>query len=321
MRGHSAPIQRFIASLGKKVFCTSDFERGLRLLPRDHALRHTHVSLNQILRRYIVIDVDYEGGALAYEEVGLEPTIILTNPVNAHAHLLYELQSPVGFSEQARYGPQAFFLALQRGMTAAMGGDLSYVGLVVKNPLSHHWRMTCCDVRYSLTDLADYCDPISPYEAEVNDCNVGGRNTDLFDHVRLWAYKAVKGYGNFSDWEIEVRNTCEMHNDCFDTPLPYSEIKSTAKSIAKWTWRHRHNIGKQKNRGAAGIDPALPLIDKQVMGADYTNKQRKRQTEQKIHYAVAELRRQDKKIGATAIANVAGLSRKTVYNHRHIWKH
>jgi len=289
-------------------------------LPLQWALLHSHVSLNQVLRRYIAIDVDCEFGGLAYEEVGLEPTIILTNPENAHAHLLYELESPVLFSEQARLSPQEYFLALQRGMTAAMGGDPAYVGLMIKNPLSSQWRMTCCDVRYSLPEIAEYCDPISRFEVESSPSNSEGRNSDLFNDVRYWAYKAVKGYLHFSDWEREVLNVCEQRNELFEKALPYSEIKATGKSIAKWTWRHRYSIGAQKDRGAANIDSELPLREKQVLGAAYANQRRKEQTEQKIVNAVIQLRDQGSKVSATAIAALTGLSRKTVYNHRAIWK-
>ncbi len=290
------------------------------MLPRELALQYSHVSLNQILRRYIVIDVDYEGGALAYEEIGLNPTIILSNPENAHAHLLFELDAPVLFSENARLAPQKYFKALWRGMTATMGGDPNYAGLMVKNPLSKKWRMTCCDVRYGLPEIEEYCDPISELEIETAESVYESRNCDLFNDARVWAYKAVKGYLSFSGWERDVLSLCEYRNSLFMEPLPFSEVKATAKSIAKWSWKHRNSIGVQKNRGAAEINPDLPLKEKQALGAAYANQQRATETERKILEAVEQLRSEGKKVGSTAIAKLSGLSRKTVYNHPDLWK-
>jgi hypothetical protein len=57
------------------------------------------------------------------------------------------------------------------------------------------------------------------------------------------------------DWEKAVRAQIETINSSFETPLPYSEVKATAKSIAKWVWQ-RFSYGDfsevQAKRGAKG---------------------------------------------------------------------
>lgn len=57
------------------------------------------------------------------------------------------------------------------------------------------------------------------------------------------------------DWERAVRAQIEAINSGFEQPLPYSEVKATAKSIAKWVWQ-RFSYGDfseiQAKRGAKG---------------------------------------------------------------------
>jgi len=68
------------------------------------------------------------------------------------------------------------------------------------------------------------------------------------------------------------------------------------------------------------VDKHLPLQEKQRLGAAYTNGQRKDDSECKINAAVFQIKIKQEKVTATAIAKLTGLSRKTVYNHSHLWK-
>src|SRR5690606_41045018 len=57
------------------------------------------------------------------------------------------------------------------------------------------------------------------------------------------------------EWERAVRAQIETINSGFEQPLPYSEVKAKAKSIAKWVWQ-RFSYGDfseiQAKRGAKG---------------------------------------------------------------------
>ena len=62
--------------------------------------------------------------------------------------------------------------------------------------------------------------------------------------MREWAYSAVREYwrpNGYDAWAEAVRATCDSAN-AFGLeqggPLPHSELKATAKSIARWVWRH-----------------------------------------------------------------------------------
>ena len=92
----------------------------------------------------------------------------------------------------------------------------------------------------------------------------------MFDNVREWGYCAVREYwrpNGYDAWADAVRAACESAN-AFGReqggPLPHSEIKATAKSIARWIWRHltptsfadyvdrTHTPEIQARRGAKG---------------------------------------------------------------------
>ncbi|WP_198596412.1 primase C-terminal domain-containing protein, partial [Vibrio sp. 10N.261.46.E8] len=64
-----------------------------------------------------------------------------------------------------------------------------------------------------------------------------GRNCDT---ARQWSYKAIRDYWapNYKrDWNSAVYDQVEAVNAQFKVPLPVSEVKAIAKSIANWTYR------------------------------------------------------------------------------------
>ena len=81
----------------------------------------------------------------------------------------------------------------------------------------------------------------------------------MFDTVRKWAYKAIRAHrgGIYSRWHDEVLERCQNANNAFLEPLPYSEVKATAKSIATYCWKkdaycYQEFIDRQKRKGKLG---------------------------------------------------------------------
>jgi hypothetical protein len=77
--------------------------------------------------------------------------------------------------------------------------------------------------------------------------------------VRKWAYKAIRAHrgGIYNSWLDEVIKHCLSVNEAFLEPLPYSEIKATAKSIATYCWKkdpycYQEFIDRQSRKGAIG---------------------------------------------------------------------
>ena len=111
---------------------------------------------------------------------------------------------------------------------------------------------------YTLDYLADFIE-LPKKLSKKQEVSGLGRNCTLFDTVRKWAYTAVRAHrgGVYSTWLEEVTKHCLNVNEAFLEPLPYSEIKATAKSIATYCWKkdaycYQEFIDRQSRKGQMG---------------------------------------------------------------------
>ncbi|MBO0216417.1 primase C-terminal domain-containing protein, partial [Vibrio sp. Vb2880] len=91
----------------------------------------------------------------------------------------------------------------------------------------------------TLDELAEYLD-LKGHPLRGHEASGLGRNCELFDSVRQWSYKAIREYWapNYKrKWNAAVYDKVESTNSHFNAPLPVSEVKAIAKSIANWTYR------------------------------------------------------------------------------------
>jgi hypothetical protein len=232
---------------------------------------------------------------------------------------MFKLNAPVSFTESSREKPKNYYSAVERTLNNRLGGDVFYSGLVTKNPLNPYWVLDYCNASYTLEELSEYCGTLDDsIQLSIDISFKEGRNCQLFDQVRNWAYMHIKDYSSFIQWNSAILSHCENENQ-FNPPLPYSEIKSVAKSISKWTWARRFNLGIPKNRGAAHLNSSLSIQEKKSHGATYTNQLRKTKSETLIIHAAQVLIQKGVKVGGTAIAREANVSRSTAHNYRHLW--
>ncbi|WP_350624559.1 primase C-terminal domain-containing protein, partial [Pseudoalteromonas sp. 24-MNA-CIBAN-0067] len=63
---------------------------------------------------------------------------------------------------------------------------------------------------------------------------------NLFDYLSTWAYKAIRqGLSEYERWLEACLTRAEGYNKkTFKEQLPHSEIKATAKSVARWTHKN-----------------------------------------------------------------------------------
>lgn len=237
----------------RAAYCSDGKGYPTRLRHFSQALRKPQIQINPpTLTYWLVFDIDREQGGLAWDFAGLPyPTWSAVNPENGHAHIVYGLEVPVCTSEAARLAPLRYLAAVYSAMAERIGADKSYAGLLTHNPTHKQWR-TYWGRRepYSLGELAD-CLDLSPYNDHFKTSNTSaldaanqdifayGRNCTLFDQLRAWAYVAVREHrGNkVSIWNAAVAVQAESLN-IFATPLQPNEVKSIAKSVAKWVWKH-----------------------------------------------------------------------------------
>lgn len=285
-------FESFIEALPEKVRSAEFKDEGTRFRKREKALAYRYVELNQLYKKFIALDIDAPGSAYRWDECGLPPpSIVVINPENTHCHYLYELRTPVYYTEEARRAPQKFYEATDIALTSLLDADSGFTGHLVKNPTHPGWRRICHQVAYDLEDFQEY-----GVDLRSNKCKLAlpdsgiGRNTTLFDTLRHWAYAEVRNHAFHAVFQASVDSKALSINGLFQDhlngTLPAKEVLSTAKSVGKWTWKHRNSIGTQKNRGVLELPDDMPIREKQVLGADYSHVVRIEKVDDKIKQAI-----------------------------------
>ena len=175
---------------------------GLLIRPQATALGYSHIQFNPPPHvAMLVFDVDKKhqhdpqrDGYHEWQDRGLPaPHWISINPENGNYHLGYLLASPVARSSVARLGPLRYLAAIEHVLAKRLGADLRYAGLVTKNPVHSDWMTFWHDIEpYTLDYLAEFC-PDADLAAfsgrKRKEASGLGRNIEVFDNVREWAYK------------------------------------------------------------------------------------------------------------------------------------
>lgn len=247
-------------SLPNKPYCMDEKPGFMLIRSKAIAVKKPYIQINAPTTTiYFVFDDDKKDAALSWFDANLPaPYWTTQNPENGRCHHCYKLEIPLHTSEFSSIKAIKYAQAVYYAYALKMGADLSYSQLITKNPLHSQHRTTYwTDRAYSLDYLADFVDLPKklPKKLEV----VGlGRNVTMFEKGRYWAYKAIRDYMHHNstyEWERAVRTQIEAINSSFEVPLPYSEVKATAKSIARWVWQ-RFSYGAfseiQAKRGAKG---------------------------------------------------------------------
>lgn len=249
----------FAASLPRWLACTDNPADGVAMLPAEKALKRAHIAPNsRSLVWAMAFDIDRPEAGAAWLDADLpQPNWIAQNPKNGHAHLGYALLAPVSRSMLSKDCPQRYLARIQHAMTRALGADQAYTHFLTKTPGHARWRTIwgrqqpygLDELRHALPENLPLPRKISRREA------VGfGRNVSLFDSLRAWAYRARLEYSRFEAFSEACLYQAQGLN-VFAAPLPFSEVRSTARSVAKWTWANISPAGfsaVQARRGAIG---------------------------------------------------------------------
>ena len=257
----------FVDNLPKKPYCSNDLSQGLLIRPKQTAISYKYLQDNSpYYQHYLILDLDYSAAFvdILYSTPGIPlPNLLVENPTNGKAHVLYQLKTPIYTTDASRPKPIIYANAILKRLQQLLDADLGYSGLITKNPLSSEWRAyTLRSKPYTLSELARNLDlnwkeanqPIKQDEA------IGlGRNCYIFHTARHWAYKEVRKYrGNiYNNWFECVRKHCEALNQGVTDPLSYNEVKGIAKSISRYCWKkdgycYQEFIDRQRRKGVLG---------------------------------------------------------------------
>lgn len=246
----------------RRPYCSDDLESGLRIRSLKQALTKPYIQVNPPhLRVWSVFDVDRPAGALAWEDANLlPPSWAATNKTNGHAHLVWGLRAPVlvdGLG--ARDAPLRYLCAVESLMRERLQADAGYSGLITKTPGHARWLLLRGPrLAYDLDELAEYLPGLEKHRPKRRVEEVGlGRNVTLFDALRKWAYKGIRGYwggglDGWNAWVSVVNSKALIYNADFKTPLEGREVWHIAKSVAKWTWRNLSAEGFSQWQAAQG---------------------------------------------------------------------
>ncbi len=156
----------------------------------------------------------------SWQDAGLPaPHWVCVNLRNGHAHLGYQLATPVARTSAARQKTLRYLAAIEHVLARRLGADMAYAGLITKNPIHHDWWTIWHSAEpYSLDYLAEFCpdkDLAAYSRRSRKEASGFGRNVTLFDNVREWAYSAVREYwrpNGYDAWAKTVRATCDSAN-------------------------------------------------------------------------------------------------------------
>lgn len=252
-------LDRFAAHLPTKPYCTDDLTAGLQIRSLKLALQRAYIQHNGPGMVWVMV-FDIDRACIdptdffpVWLDAGLpEPNMAVMNRRTQRGHLIYLLEAGVCRTELAHLRPLRYLASIERGYTVALGADLGYAGLICKNPFHDRWHVWEIHGNpYTLAELACHVDltakAVSLPSAASESFGLG-RNCTLFEKGRKWAYKAVREYwapNGLPRWSESVLSQLQALNDDFPQPLPYAEVKASAKSIANWTWQRMTPAGLQ----------------------------------------------------------------------------
>jgi len=335
----SPPIrERFYAALSDYPRCTDYLEAGHRKCPKDVAIKRRYLELNRenYWIKYLTFDCDYEGAALVWSDFDLPaPTICVVTRQNGHAHLTYELKTPVHLGGNPSQKATYYLQVITHGYTKALEADDTYGGLLSKNPLSSFWEVFGCDVTYDLDELAEplrdisFAElekvPLSELEAVIKEAPIPLSEkrkpkpveTDpegslfVFDNTRYFAYETVYDvvvgscryrelYGKVFDYIVQLAAD-------FNLRLTPGRIRSDTQSIAKWVWERRSSFVAAREQ----------FSEVQRQRAYLSHESRRRNNEAKIQAAFEQAAREGIKPTQKNISALSGLSLRTIKRHWH----
>lgn len=307
----------------------SDNKTATRVRPREYAIRYPYMQVNRRgFVSWLIFDLDHDQ-AMIWDDVGLPaPNLIVRNRISGHSHLYYAIV-PVCTTENARGRPIAFMKAVYAAFAARLRADADFhSGPVAKTP-GHPWWLTqeLHSHVHELGELADYVDLplLSPWGRTPQlEAVSHSRHCMLFELLRHFAYRAVgreREHGSLASFTRVVEAYANDRNSFrrygFPDDLPQSSIRATVRSVARWTWSHYRGTGRC-NRGVMGLDPSLPLDERQRRAAARTHALRHQATADRIRGACRQLEQLGQKLTFSAIARQSGLSRQTVAAARHL---
>ena len=213
----------------QKKLKTSQSKGFCQIRNKALALTNQYIQANPLNSfEWIILDCDY---SMPYwEDLPVQPNIIVYNKDNNKAHLYFKIKA-VHNNLESSFKAVEYYNAVRYGLNILLGGDLAFNQTLSKNPLAkEHFRVVeIHEKEYELGELADYCELVPKYKLQEmkhkDRAEVIGRNCAIF-----WTAKdLVRGLTDLDS----IFAICSNLND-FKEPLGYKEVLTIAKSICRY---------------------------------------------------------------------------------------
>ena len=293
----------FAKRLPNKPYCSdSPQDMGLIIRSMETAVKRRYIQPNcPNSKAWLLFDIDRQTciSELTDDMHLPVPTLFVQDYQSKKAHALYGVETPIHHNANSSLAAIRFAGAVDVAMSVQMDADAQFCGLITKNPLNPHWHTYATGGMYELNELAEYVDLSAANDRRYKLASIGlGRNCNLFESLRKWAYKAIRqGWPAYDQWLIACTDRACALNIGAESQLHFSEVAHIAKSVAKWTHRNLTKEGfsaVQASRGSKG-----GKISAQ-------NKRDKR--EMAIVEAIAELQSQGKSPSKAAVGRMVGIT-------------
>jgi hypothetical protein len=305
--------KRFKDHLTEWVYSSDTIKNGIIKRKKDHAIGFNYIQLNRLYKKYLVFDIDRKASVFDWYDLKCpEPTLITANPESKHSQFIYELETPVIYTNDPRTKkrPQSYYEAVWAGLNGALKGDMGYTGLMLRNPLKEEYsvRLNKNPPIYQLKDFSEYIDL-----SGITKQNAAGRNSTLFDSLRYRAYQLSK---NLDEQQLfnELSYLAVEINLTFAVPLPESELKSTCKSVAKWV--SRKYTGSGLRRGVMKLSTELNIQEKRKLAGQFSAKAERDKSINKLKRTILErLEKQPEDVFSlkqNLVADESGLAERTI---------
>ena len=286
---------------------------------------------------YLTIDQDHENTNLWHYEGLKEPHIVVKNRNNDKAHLFWRIDGFVCHEGNTPPKLLSLWNDCKAGLNFTLDGDPHFSDGFTKNPLSGDFIIQTrhdpspYQLGEFISDLAfpektrRYAKRIGGRFNELATITEGCRNKSLFDSLRFYAYNnkwRFVDHGRQAFYDELLFMGLEA-NQLFPTSLPKKEVLDTTRSILKFVWDKRPDkwlvCPDYKDRGVCHrlglIQPDMSLNERQSIGAEYANDQRKRNSEEAIIRAVEQLKTSGQRVSVGEVAKMAGISRIAIYRY------
>jgi hypothetical protein len=232
-------------------------------LPREKALQHERIRLHGNDRHFLIVDYDVknENEVKDHNHYDLEPNFITYNYDNPNHQAFFRIKDPVHAQKSSRFNkPYLYLKAIERAFDEKYDGDKHFARYISRNPLhafaDTDWRH---DRKYSLNQLAEVVNlNVKRIKTGTRKVQGIGRNREVFDDLRFWAYKQDTSNITYQTWLNKVLIKAIGYNT-YTNPMDLSEVESIAKSVSQYTYQKSFNHGdyaafcaRQAERGRKG---------------------------------------------------------------------